>query len=271
MDFQSRDPKRIRIFRHHVNQGILKNVNFLLEQAAGDYLTVLDADDFIHPTKLAKQVDAFVRNPKLAVSWSGVSLCDIEGNVIETSKSYPVKENEIRAFIDQKNAVPCGNVASMMYPLALYQKLGGYRPIFNQIGSWDIDFVLRLIEYGEISVIPESLYLWRKHPLSFSRKENFNPLRNQSHQIAHLLRRQRKARGGVDDLSSPASNSGEVDALILGIKKEYEQDPSKILREMAKSKDLPRQVRLSYAKRAILVNPYNWKNYKYFLKAIFRA
>ncbi len=271
LNYQKKFPSQIKSFRQEKNLGILKNVNFLLEQSTGDFLSILDADDFIYPTKLAKQIFAFEQNPDLAVCWTGVSYCDEKGNLLAPGKYYPTDELEIREFIKVKNAVPCRNVASMMYPRRLYEKLGGYRSLFDGIGSWDIDLVLRLIEQGNIFVVSKNLYFWRKHPYSFSRKENLNPLRNQSHQIAHLLRRQRAERQGGDDLTPGAKNSGEVEKLISQIKNDYQADPSRILREMANSKDLPREVRMNYAKRSIKVDPFQWKNYKYFFKAMKRA
>ena len=47
--------KRIRLFRHKHNQGIAASRNFLIKQARGEYIAVLDHDDICLPERLQVQ------------------------------------------------------------------------------------------------------------------------------------------------------------------------------------------------------------------------
>lgn len=258
------DP-RIKKFHTDINQGIVAQYNKLLNIATGDFITLLDADDFIAPTKIELQVNAFLTNPQLAVVWTGVANCDEHGQITHFKKNYPTTDRDIRNFIQKKQGIPCGNLASMMYRRNSALKVGGYQAVFKNMGSWDVDLCLRLLEQGSVCAIPELLYYWRTNVHSFSRKVSLNVLRNQSHRVAYFLRDQRKKFNGIDDCTN--LQSGQLDQFIQSIKAEYDQDPSKIHREICKASHLQRELRLEHGMKAIKLNPWNLTNYRYYLRA----
>ena len=252
--------RRIKRYHQEQNQGILRQENMLMNLADGYFIGKCDGDDIYEPTKIEKQVTAFENNPNLAVCWVGVNIIDENNNVIAKAKTNePLTDQDIRNHIREKRGIPCPNVACMLFKREYVEKHGVYKQIYDQIGSWDIDLVLRLIETGEVVMVNEPLFSWRRHSTSFSRKVNYNGLRNQSHRIAFFLRDQRAANNGLDDTTG--LGSGHLQKFIDSLKSEYEKDPSKIYREICKSRDLEKSIRREHGLIAVRKNPYNIKNY----------
>lgn len=261
------DP-RIKKFHSNKNRGIVAQMSELQNRANGEYITNLDADDMFAPEKIELQLKAFVQNPNLGVCLSVACICDENDKILKVADHYPTDFKNIINFIDTKHAFPCGNMNSMMYKKESVIKLKGYRSYWHGTGGHDLDWILQIITDGkEISTVPKLLYYWRKHPYSFSRKVNMDPIRNQITELCYLLYEQRK-KFQKDDLSG--LNSGELDSLRNNILKEYENDPSRIHREICNSRDLPFKVRMDHGIKSLKLNPWQQKNYRYFIKSLFR-
>lgn len=261
------DP-RIKKFHSSQNQGIVKQMRSLQQKAQGEFITNLDADDMFAPEKLELQVQAFMQNPNLGVCLSVAVICDENDNILQVCDHYPTKHKEIIHFIDTKHAFPCGNMNSMMYKKETVHKLNGYFDYWHGTGGHDLDWILRIITEGyEIKTAPKPLYFWRKHPHSFSRKINLDPIRNQIHELCYLLYEQRK-KYKKDDLTG--LNSHELENHRNQILAQYKKDPSRIHREICNSKDLPFKIRIEHGIKSLKLNPWHQKNYRYLIKSLLR-
>jgi glycosyltransferase involved in cell wall biosynthesis len=261
------DP-RIKKFHSPQNRGIVKQMSVLLERAQGDFITPLDADDMFAPDKLELQVAAFTKNPNLSVCLCIVAIVDENDQVLQVANHYPLDHQGIINFIDTRHAFPCGNMNSMMFKKESINKHKGYHQYWHGTGGHDLDWILRILTDGkEVVAVPKVLYYWRKHAFSFSRKINKDPIRNQVHDLCYLLYEQRK-KHQKDDLTG--LESGELAALRQKILDDYQQDPSRIYREICNSRDLPYKVRLEHGLQSIKLNPWHQKNYRYFIKSAFR-
>lgn len=69
------DP-RIRLYRFEQNRGRGAARQQALDLAQGDYLCMLDADDWIYPQKLAEQIQVMETHPELAVLGAGLAIVD---------------------------------------------------------------------------------------------------------------------------------------------------------------------------------------------------
>jgi glycosyltransferase involved in cell wall biosynthesis len=64
-------PDRIRLFVKPANEGLMKNYQSLLENAEGEYLAILESDDYwTDAKKLAKQVDFLDRHADFGLSFT---------------------------------------------------------------------------------------------------------------------------------------------------------------------------------------------------------
>ena len=69
------DP-RIRTFRLDTNRGRGAARQFALEQAEGEFLCMLDADDWMYPWRLQTELDFLEAEPKAAVVSAGMAISD---------------------------------------------------------------------------------------------------------------------------------------------------------------------------------------------------
>lgn len=76
------DDKRIKFFTNKVNLGPAKTRNIGLDNAIGNYITFLDADDFIDREKLDVQL-SFMKTNNIAMSHGNYYFCDNDGNKIK--------------------------------------------------------------------------------------------------------------------------------------------------------------------------------------------
>jgi glycosyltransferase involved in cell wall biosynthesis len=73
LDFERRHPNRIRLVLNERNLGCTRNVARLLEACRGEYVALLDGDDYwTDPRKLARQADYLDRHPTCAISYHQV-------------------------------------------------------------------------------------------------------------------------------------------------------------------------------------------------------
>ena len=191
------------------NLGISENTNACLDMATGDYMSLFDHDDLLHPSALYFVVKAI--NEKNADFIYTDEVTFLDGNVkhlvnlhykpdfaIDTLRSY----NYICHLTTFK--------------ASLIEKTGGFRRECD--GSQDYDLILRLTEQAENIVhVPEILYFWRGHKNSTAQDITSKPYIVNA---AHKALRDHLERSGL---------KGEVcDALIPStyrIKYEIEGNP----------------------------------------------
>ncbi len=64
-------PEKIKLINHSLNRGLLRNYKSLIEIAKGEYLAILESDDYwTDNLKLQKQVDFFDQNPSYGLSFT---------------------------------------------------------------------------------------------------------------------------------------------------------------------------------------------------------
>lgn len=86
-DYAQRFPDKIRFFRYAENRGLLRNYQYLLNQAKGKYVAILESDDvWIDCNKLKKQVDAIETVNNCGMVFS--NWLDIDNRSKEISRSH---------------------------------------------------------------------------------------------------------------------------------------------------------------------------------------
>lgn len=126
--------KRIKFFTNKVNLGPAKARNIGLDNAIGDYITFLDADDFIGVDKLSAQV-LFMKNKNIDMSHGNYYFCNSDGDKIKRI----ITDTKIDYFSLLK-----GNQFKIMTVLVKRKKIQNLR--FPEIKHEDYAFYLECLK-----------------------------------------------------------------------------------------------------------------------------
>ncbi len=156
---------RIRFVRHEKNLGMVENWNWCLQEARGQYVKYMLADDkFKQPYALRRMVETFDENPGVSLAASARSLID------DSSQSTGVWGQ-----LGLRNRVCGGRVLSIKClernlnligePTAvLFRKEDakrGFDPSFRQLV--DLEMWLHLLQAGDLAYLSEPLCCFRQH------------------------------------------------------------------------------------------------------------
>jgi glycosyltransferase involved in cell wall biosynthesis len=89
---------RVRVFRDGKQMGLAARLNQIASVASGKYLARMDADDLMHPERLARQVALLEAHPEIAVVSTGYYLMDPEGNLLGVRMGVQPKPEEVFAW-----------------------------------------------------------------------------------------------------------------------------------------------------------------------------
>lgn len=155
------------IFHKQSNTGAHATINRGLCEAKGDYLTILNSDDFYHVRRIERLL-AEMQRVKSQIGFSRVHVVD------ETGKSAP-RGNwwwswYERCMIQFAHVATVGfklmqdNIAvstgNLIFSRQLYEEVGSFS---NLKLAHDYDFVMRALSVSEPVFAPEDLYFYRLH------------------------------------------------------------------------------------------------------------
>lgn len=153
--YTARDP-RIRYKKLSENKGISHNTNAAIEMSSGDYISLLDHDDLLHPAALfevRKAIDQgadFIYTDELTFA---SNIGDV--TVVHLKPDFAIDNLRSNNYICHMST----------FSRTLLDQAGWFNPECD--GSQDYDIILRLTEKAEkIIHIPKILYYWRNHAKS---------------------------------------------------------------------------------------------------------
>jgi GT2 family glycosyltransferase len=179
---QPPDDPRISFAALQSQAGISGASNRALEMASGDYICVLDHDDFLSADALFRVVET-LQQQRYEVLYSDEDYVD--------EKGLPVRPNLKPDWSPEllSNCMYVGHlvIASRL----LMDRVGGFRSEFD--GAQDYDLALRLTDEPATGVahIPHILYHWRQHQESIAQRPDAKPWANDSGRraVEDMLRR----------------------------------------------------------------------------------
>ena len=151
---------RITYKRLGENRGIAENTNRGLEMAEGEYIALLDHDDFLASNALYEVVKAKNEHSRAQAFYSD------EDKVVDETREHlaPHFKPDLNWFLLRSNNYICH---LFVVERAIARQVGGFRSDFD--GAQDYDFILRCLELAQETVhIPKVLYHWRIHAGSTS-------------------------------------------------------------------------------------------------------
>ncbi len=183
------DP-RIRASAAPLNQGVSATYNACIAEARGEFIAVLNSDDYFEPGKLAAQAAILDARPDVGAVFTQARLVDEHGTPIDGGDNLFRQGNRdrhawLRRFFLEGN---CLCHPSVMIRRALHERIGNYDPRFAQIH--DFDLWIRVCLVREIHVIEEPLTCFRMRAgganANNARPETLNRI---MWEYTHVLRR----------------------------------------------------------------------------------
>lgn len=152
------DP-RIRAFRFDTNRGRGAARQFALEQAEGDYLCMLDADDWMYPWRLQTELDFFEAEPTAAVVSAGMAILDRVGDLAGVRGNVNGDKPQVFPPITRLRMPPFAFAPSMIRMRAA--KPCKFDPRF--LVAQDADFLMQIILNHGYGILNRSIYAYTEH------------------------------------------------------------------------------------------------------------
>ena len=158
------DPRIVKYFSTE-NKGAVETLNHLIDLANGEYIALLNSDDYWDLTKLEKQYRNLEENKKVAVCFTWADFVDEKGKTIYDKEEMLLdlfrKKNRsniawFRYFFENGN---CLCHPSMMIRKEIYNEIGKYNNAFRQLP--DFDMWIRIIKEYDIHILEENLTHFR--------------------------------------------------------------------------------------------------------------
>lgn len=229
-----RDP-RIRFFPHQSNRGACIVINELIEQASGEFVALINSDDYwISPDKLAFQLDIMRANPELGACFGRAHFVNKQGRRLKKSEvSFGTVFDQgnrsqgawLRHFFEAGNAI-CH--PTMLIRRRCYKELGAYNNNLRQLP--DFDLWVRLVKRYPINITEHELIDFRvlpKESASSQTGKNSVRIMNEHYLIAEKF---------FDGVSAQQLKEGFADLL--------------------KHPDLPSEIHVDIEKALLLLMPF---------------
>lgn len=168
------DDPRIRLIRSEGTLPLPANWCATVEQARGELIKVVCADDLIHPDCLATQA-TLLEDPSLALVACRRDFIDGNGRILTRNAGLPRLlgrrgVSEVARATVRFGINPVGEPACVMFRRKDYDAIGGFDG--SNVFTMDIDAWLRILTRGDMFGQPEAHAAFRIWTESFSNSHN---------------------------------------------------------------------------------------------------
>ena len=153
---------RIRLIKLEKNMGRGYARQVALENCHGEYVAMLDADDWYYNGKLQAQVEAFNNYPELGVVSCGMAVTNTTGDI---SGVRSIGDNQVK-FFDKPTTVPVPHAPSM-YRKSLAENIR-YDSRFKL--AQDVDFLRRLLVHEKYMLLDMIGYVYEEQQSNSPKK-----------------------------------------------------------------------------------------------------
>lgn len=161
--------RRIRKFKID-NTGVARAKNFLLKNALGQWIAIIDADDIWHPLKLEIQLRYLKLHPECKLLGTFAQIIDDQGNKLHIEPKvtdWPT----IQKIIGQRNVF---THSSVVYDATIAERIGGYPVSMQKDYAEDYQMIKNFIKYGNAENLPVALVQYRIALQSITSSRRFN-------------------------------------------------------------------------------------------------
>lgn len=154
---RSFEDQRIRVLTNDRNLGTYGSQQRGLEMTEGEFVAILNSDDFWEPTKLAKQVALLDRHPEASGCFTLGWMADADGAILEEDvhADWPTAEvGDLLPHLLHENRILASSVVFRRDGLA-------FETSCRYSGDWLA--LLAACRRGPLVCVPERLTYWRQH------------------------------------------------------------------------------------------------------------
>ena len=145
------------------NGGVSTALNLGIKNMSGEYIQYLPADDYLHPTKIEKQIEAILKSgDEMSVSWTGWNLNYSDIHKIEKCAMIPAYNDE-KLYTNDVFPVILGmiNTVTVLFHKKYIEEVGYFdETLFT---SQDYDMWFRIFKNRTSLYIDEPLVDYRIH------------------------------------------------------------------------------------------------------------
>ena len=152
-------------------QGLSAARNDGIERANGSYIALLDADDYWHPEKIERQLDAVDDEPSLV--YTGFYRVTFEGGQPREVQCWGLEPPSDRPVDDVLNS----RVLVFPSTLLFSSDVGSDRPFEESLDAWeDVFFIVEALLDNDLKHVPEPLAVYRNRfdSLSSDQKQMYS-------------------------------------------------------------------------------------------------
>ena len=167
---------RIKVLSHpnRENRGQSCSLNLGIRHANGEFLSLLDSDDYFEEQKIALQVEYLEAHPEIGLVYGNGMAVDENG-----CKLYDIYQDDHQELNQPENIL-------MDCYFLLPNNSMVRREVFDQAGEFDEslraaqdhDMAIRIGEITDIAYIPDRIFCYRRHKDSISQKSAIRRWRN---------------------------------------------------------------------------------------------
>jgi succinoglycan biosynthesis protein ExoO len=187
--------RRVRLIECSTNIGPAAARNLALDAAQGEWIAIMDSDDLIHPERFARMIGATRHLACDAVADDMIFFGDRPGDggrtLLQPLALTAPRDLHLATFLASDNGGSGLPPFGYLKPLIRKHCLHGlrYDPTLR-VGE-DFDFYARLLCTGaRLSLIPDAMYLYRRHGASLSHRLSvavLQPLLAAHHALARRI------------------------------------------------------------------------------------
>ena len=171
--FKKEYPTIFKIVTLKKNVGLGLALNRGLEECSNELVARMDTDDIAKHTRFEKQVNAFIKKPKLSIVGSNVDEFTEDTNEVISQRVVPETHEDLVHFAKRRNPF---NHPSVMYKKSDVLSVGGYQDYRR---SQDYDLFVRMLNNGYQGYnIQESLLYFRADHDNLGRRKSWVKTKN---------------------------------------------------------------------------------------------